>query len=712
MRKPLVNDWPLKLSGGLLVALVSAPFVGAIDLLIMVGAGQGGTVEPAAFPLALSLITFVGSLGLLALALPVSAVLEASARLGTRRVRQLALVTALGMPFLALMAALLFDAFPTITDLHLRSSLFVAAAVLVGGMCLVGGWSAFDALDAWVLRRGGSLAPCWVASALVLFLSGFVLYLWMLFHRLLPAAAWLAGFGFFLLLAAGWLLASSLVAPVGRLARDLLANRRFRLVLWIIPVLCLLLGQAITSWDDGPSSYLVARGGLSGHLLVRMRGALDLDGDGTPWVLGGGDCDDFDGRRHPLALDIPGNGFDEDCDGIDRVEPEIAEEPSPYMGGESPEAPFNVILICVDALRSDHVGFGGYHRPTTPKLDELAARSWVFENAIAPSSTTRETIPSLVTGRYPSGIHWKKGPQINQLGSAENVLPQLLKKKGYRTVGLVDEWLRRFLPSFRRGFDRFEVPYGTLKWHKFGQIAAPYTTFRAIQVLAEHNSRKPLFLYLQYEAPHHPYVGHEGITWFGERPVDLYDHEIAFADHYIGVLLDYLLYAKLMERTIIIVFGDHGEEFHEHGGERHSRTVHRESVHVALLVHVPGTQPARIRERVSLVDVFPTILDLTGFQKEGKETQGISLLRTVSEGSGPLLRPIYSELMVNHEGPNKYRKAIYLGNHKLMWDMASNEVLLFDVRSDPWEERPLDLPRVRADLFRRLKTFVSQGNHK
>ncbi|NOZ00342.1 MAG: sulfatase, partial [Deltaproteobacteria bacterium] len=292
------------------------------------------------------------------------------------------------------------------------------------------------------------------------------------------------------------------------------------------------------------------------------------------------------------------------------------------------------------------------------------------------------------------------------------LLPEILRARGYKTIGLVDEWLRRFLPSFRRGFDHYEVPYGTMKWRKFGQVAAPYTTFRAIQELNRLRPGKPFFMYLQYEAPHHPYVRHGATPDFGNRPIDLYDGEIAYADHYVGILMDFLRFTKLLDRTIVVVFGDHGEEFGEHGGHQHSHNVHAESVHVALLVHVPGMGHAVVNRRVSLVDVFPTILDVLGFQEDGKGTQGLSLVRAVSGYDSDYMRPIYSELMVNCEGPLKFRKAIYLGDYKLMWDLSSREVLLYDVRKDPGEKRPLDNPPLRKDLFRRLKTFVSKGDHR
>jgi len=703
-----VRSW---LSTGLLIALVAAPLVTVVDLLVTVSHQAVGAWAPGAFPTALGLTIFFGGVLALVVSVPAGFLWRAAGRANPLDTRRLVVTIATTLPLLALSAAVLYGAFASITEPYLRSLLFVTALVLSGGLCVFAGWGVSTFASAF-LDRWGSRGTVWVAAFLVLACAVVVLVLWVNFRRSMPAGVWLTGTAFFAIVSLGLLVAGGLVPRLRRLASSLLSSARFRVFLWAVPLASLLMSQIVVSVDGGSARYLAARGGLSGHLVVTGRLLLDVDGDGVAWVLGGGDCDDFDGTRHPLAMEVPANGVDEDCDGRDRPWRDVAVKIAPFVSEKGKKEELNVIVLCVDALRFDHTGFGGYGRNTTPRLDELAARSWVFEEAVAPSSTTRETIPALLSGKYPSGIQWVKGSKINQVAADEKLLPALLKARGYQTIGLVDEWLRRFLPSFRRGFDQYEVPYGDLKWHLFGQQAAPYTTFRAIQLLSRLRSPRPFFLYLQYEAPHHPYVRHEGIPSFGDRPIDLYDHEIAYADHFVGILMDFLEFANMMDRTIVVVYGDHGEEFGEHGGERHSRTVHRESVHVALLVHVPGKGHARISERVSLVDVFPTLLDLLGFQDDGGQTQGLSLLYAVSPDLETPVRPIYSELMVNHEGPVKFRKAIYLGDHKLMWDMASDEVQLYDVRKDPGETSPLDLPAVRRGLFQRLKTFVSLGNHK
>lgn len=112
----------------------------------------------------------------------------------------------------------------------------------------------------------------------------------------------------------------------------------------------------------------------------------------------------------------------------------------------------SILLVTVDCLRADHVGFMGYHRPTTPFLDSLAAENFVFPAAIVAGAPTYYSFPSILASRYPLAL----GRDILGLGPGEPTLASVLKQAGYATAGFAaaNPYIsRRF--GYERGFDTF-----------------------------------------------------------------------------------------------------------------------------------------------------------------------------------------------------------------------------------------------------------------
>lgn len=623
----------------------------------------------------------------------------------------LALSMAIIVPMVAILGALWSDALMRVTVSSVRFWLMTAGLVFVAGTAVKVAWAVRNALH--------RLLPAWGprgAWGFVAVLTGGVLaFVWALggvFGLFVPSALWIVTAATFV---ASEVLFVALGAASG-LWNAWVGKVRGLAAVWLAwPVVSLAGSQLITSLS--PEVGLEVRSGhaASSRVLRLLQRATDRDGDGFSAWLGGGDCDDTSASIHPQAHDAPGDGVDGDCDGADATVSDTGtfDVSSPFALAPDAGRRLNIVMICMDAVRADHVSYTGYPRKTTPNLDRFAARSWYFEQVVAPSATTRETIPALFTGRYPSGILWDRSLPIWQVLGAQRLLTEVLQQRGYRTIAIVDEWLDHFLPSFKRGFEHFEVPYGSGRWTEYGQVAAPFITYAAIREVERTPSTRPFFLYAQFEAAHHPYVVHPGFPTFGGSEKDRYDGEIAYADHYVGVLLEYLEYTGRLDQTMVIIFADHGEEFGEHGGYQHSHALHVESVWVPLVIYVPGTSPARVRERVSLVDVVPTILDVLGLRPEGMVFQGYSLLfYTKPEAVPPTGRDIFAELMVIHQGPPRFHKAIYSGDYKLLWDMDQDKTLLYSIRDDPQEKQPLHDPSVQNRLLTRLRAFVVRGMHR
>jgi arylsulfatase A-like enzyme len=269
-----------------------------------------------------------------------------------------------------------------------------------------------------------------------------------------------------------------------------------------------------------------------------------------------------------------------------------------------------VLLITIDTLRADHLGAYGYERATTPNLDELAEQSVVFESAQASSSWTLPAVASLLTSQYASS-HGAVGNDT-PVPEAALTLAEVLRPRGWASAAVVSHIFVSRRYGFAQGFDEFHdgiIDTGDKNPHK--QISSPWINQIAFEWLDRRQAQEPWFLWLHYFDPHHKFLEHEGLD-FGEERVDRYDGEIAFTDRHIGELLDKLEHEELLEQTLVVVAADHGEEFGDHGGEGHRKTLYREVVRVPLIVRAPGIAPSRVRAQVRTIDLAPTVCELLG----------------------------------------------------------------------------------------------------
>ncbi len=409
--------------------------------------------------------------------------------------------------------------------------------------------------------------------------------------------------------------------------------------------------------------------------------------------------------------------------------------PGPGSSGGGDTAPPNLVLVVVDTLRADHLGVYGYGRPTSPALDRLAAESAVFTQARAQAPCTFPSVNSLLTSRHP----WTfSGQPHGHLGIPPEIptLASRLRRAGYRTVAVSASPVVRDSPSrlnrqggFGAGFDLF---LEGCSWQE-GRCVQRQAR-RVLSLVAE-----PFFLYLHYLDPHDPYRAPDGATPFAGPPPagasdavaagnplpaaerlygageagltagelthlrDRYDEEVAWADRQLGDLHRLLADHGLLETTLLVVTADHGESFLEHGHLRHCRSVYDEELRVPLLVRLPGgtdgAAGTRVEEPVALLDVAPTLLDYAGALDPAGGWVGRSL-RPWLEGRDGEAAGGVGDVTAS----TGTRRALVAGRFKLIHDLAGGDTRLFDLRSDPGEERNLAArrPQVTADLLRRL----------
>ncbi len=307
----------------------------------------------------------------------------------------------------------------------------------------------------------------------------------------------------------------------------------------------------------------------------------------------------------------------------------------------------NVVLVSIDSLRADHLGCYGYPAgsgaPTSPHLDRLASEGVLFEHA---QSTTSWTMPShhaLFSGR-PDLAHGavsdENGPTLQRVD-----LAQVLADAGYATAGFFSGPYLDPRYGFGGGFELYENlgPEDELSSHQAS--SAKRVSDRAIGWLDDHaRAEPPFFLFLHYFDVHYDYSppeeGYARRFWpGGRRPriggdgffenaeihagmeaddlagvVACYDGEILWTDEQVGRVLDRLEALHLADDTLVVVVSDHGDEFFEHGAKGHRQNLFEPTLHVALIARLPGRLPAgrRVPQRVSIVDVAPTVLDLCG----------------------------------------------------------------------------------------------------
>lgn len=274
----------------------------------------------------------------------------------------------------------------------------------------------------------------------------------------------------------------------------------------------------------------------------------------------------------------------------------------------------NLLLITLDTTRSDRLGCYGYKPAATPTLDAIAARGTLFEQAYAQAPLTLPSHCSIMTGRYPR----EHGVQDNgraALGTTHPTLAAIFKEHGYATAAFVASFVLDSRFGLERGFDVYhdemdEVSFATqpLEW----QQPADVVTDRALEWLPQVKD-KPFFAWVHYYDPHQPYAPPQE---FRGPNVLLYDGELAFLDTQVKRLTDWLEASGLTQKTLVLVVGDHGEAFGEHGEDGHSNHVYDVNIHVPMIFAHPAVIPSgrRIPALVESVDLFPTIHQLFGWK--------------------------------------------------------------------------------------------------
>ncbi len=354
-----------------------------------------------------------------------------------------------------------------------------------------------------------------------------------------------------------------------------------------------------------------------------------------------------------------------------------------------------IVIVTIDSLRPDHVGAYGATRPTTPHLDALARRALVFERAYAPGSSTRFSLPAFVTGRFMSQLAMKGRAVLPE----NTTFAEVLGAAGWHTVAVMSTTERGTGPGVGQGFSVFRHSYDLRGEHVDRAVVD-----EAIRLLGRAPRDRPLLLWVHLYDPHTPFSPQPSAPAWGDRDVDRYDREVWATDVELGRLLDAVDARFGKGGAVVVVSADHGEAFGEHGKVGHSAQLYEELVRVPLVVRVPGGAVGRSTMLASLLDLFPTLLDLGGVRHRAV-LEGRSLLPVVEGGRPDPDRRVF-------EGPRSGRAAdggptaVPRGRPRLWVGAASGAAVLFDVVRDPREAHPRPLRGGDAAIAARMRAAV------
>ena len=363
----------------------------------------------------------------------------------------------------------------------------------------------------------------------------------------------------------------------------------------------------------------------------------------------------------------------------------------------------NVILIHMDALRPDHLGFTGYARPTTPQIDRFREEATWLKNAYTPVPSARCASRSSFTGRDIERLPQSRGAGVDftLLPEATTVAEQL-EGLGYDRVGYTLSYVLQHIGGIGQGFRVWETPWPVDAWRTSYANGAQQTTNAALSYLAgvPQDGSKPYLLFLHYQCTHDPYVKHS--QWdYGNAPVDLYDSALNYCDDQLGNLFHALDARADKDKTAIFLYSDHGELFGEHGFTRHGNTLFEEDVRVVLLAKIPGGRVSEIDTPMSLADVTPTISELTGLPAD-PGCESWNLLPYLLRGKAMPRRPLYLSSDLWRNGTHLSSRGILgpSGKVKFVHNMTTGTNELFDLANDPEEMTNLaDAHPVERDRF-------------
>lgn len=402
----------------------------------------------------------------------------------------------------------------------------------------------------------------------------------------------------------------------------------------------------------------------------------------------------------------------------------------------------NVIIICLDTLRADHLSCYGYSRATSPNIDKLAKKGIIFDWAIAQSSATLPSHAALFTSKY---VHSHKvSDPTKSLSQGQTTLAQVLEKNGYKTAAFI---CNAELLNPRYGLNK---GFGTYFFRKEqnNTVSFEKTMPAALEWINQHKNSK-FFVFLHSNDIHQPYhsiyenffdphyKGNLDKEYFWDYNVRFnknnlirtpreikhiiahYDGGIKYADSFIPKLMQKLEDCVLLDKTIIILLSDHGEMLADRNNNfGHNFSLHDEEVRVPLIILHPEIKKGiRIKKQVQLIDVMPTILDILCIKENIPFMEGKSLVNLIKGKSNDYSEYAYAERIerVNdNKDAIKYQAMVRTPLWKLIGSMNKIEETVQEILPKIENPRNFDINSIpdegRFELYNLQKTPKENKN--
>jgi arylsulfatase A-like enzyme len=400
----------------------------------------------------------------------------------------------------------------------------------------------------------------------------------------------------------------------------------------------------------------------------------------------------------------------------------------------------NILIVLVDAAALHHFSCYGYDRATTPRIDELAADAFVLDNAYAQSSGTMLSTYSYFTSRYPMfGRRPIKANMVVRIPPKLTTIAEFMADRyDHRLGATANTWLKES-QGHAQGTTQY-IESWKLPQHEDGTEAGdPELAAASLDWMLD-CADEPFYAYVHLLRPHSPYDSPEPYaSRFTDHVIDpergsleylkahmgaplesdiltdivaLYDGGLSHVDALVGDILDGLDATGQLENTIVILMSDHGQCHWEDGHTfGHGGTVREETVRVPWIIRIPGIEGHRIQAPVELVDLLPTLLELTKIEQGGIKLAGQSLLPLMTGEPGDANRTIMTR--TNRRDPPIH--AMIEGRWKLVWEVGTDLGQLYDLEADPICLHDLtaagDSLSFASKMTARLKGWLEQSGH-